>query len=166
MGLWEWNAPLNQRQTHTVTVSHRESQTQPVSVSLRESVSELSLSLASEALGLRVRQWDSVSLRVTAWHWHSDSTWVTLERMSLRVRLESETVRALRLLRQWESQTGTGSGTGSGTVDWVTLWLTLSQWVAGHFVPCPLRNLPLRTTKNNRPTSSYHLYLPVRTTST
>ena len=38
--------------------------------------------------------------------------------------------------------------------------------VAGHFVPCPLRNLPLRTTQNNRPTSSYHLYLPVRTTST
>ena len=38
--------------------------------------------------------------------------------------------------------------------------------VAGHFVPCPLRNLPLRTTKNNRLTSSYHLYLPVRTTST
>ena len=38
--------------------------------------------------------------------------------------------------------------------------------VAGHFVPCPLRNLPLRTTKNNRPTSSYHLYLPVRNTST
>ena len=38
--------------------------------------------------------------------------------------------------------------------------------VAGHFVPCSLRNLPLRTTKNNRPTSSYHLYLPVRTTST
>ena len=35
--------------------------------------------------------------------------------------------------------------------------------VAGHFVPCRLRNLPLRTTKNNRPTSSYHLYLPLRT---
>ena len=32
-------------------------------------------------------------------------------------------------------------------------------------VPCPLRNLPLRITKNNRPTSSYHLHLPVRTTS-
>ena len=38
--------------------------------------------------------------------------------------------------------------------------------LAGHLVPCPLRNLPLRTTKNNRPTSSYHLYLPVCTTST
>ena len=35
--------------------------------------------------------------------------------------------------------------------------------VAGHFVPCPLHTLPLRTTKNNRPTSSYHLYLPLCT---
>ena len=42
----------------------------------------------------------------------------------------------------------------------------ISKTVAVHFVLCPLRNLPLRTTKNNRPTSSYHLYLPARTTST
>ena len=41
----------------------------------------------------------------------------------------------------------------------------LPLWVAGQFVPCPLRNLPLRTSKKNRPTSSYHLYLSVRTTS-